>query len=310
MKQKYLPLLAISFLLIASPLFAQQKPVATQYMFNALALNPAYAGSLNYFSATSLYRKQWVNVDGAPEITSFSAHSNIKGKNIGVGLNIVHDKVGVHSDLGLYGSYAYHIKMPGGTLSMGLQAGFNNLASQFSELNLQDQTDSYLNADFSKFKMNFGAGLYYYTPDFYAGFSVPYLIKARTLRDLDYIKETVESRYYYITAGKVLDLTYDIKLMPSVLMRFEDGMPIAYDFNLSVFLKELVNMGVSYREGDSFSTLFQVQINDFIRLGYAYDWIMSDLSQFSAGTHELMLNYRINLYAPKKHRMCPGPYYF
>lgn len=303
-------ILAVSLSLAAGPLFGQQKPVATQYMFNGLILNPAYAGSLNYFSATTLFRKQWVNLEGAPEVKSVSAHTNIKGKNIGLGLMAIHDKVGVHADFALYGSYAYHLKLPVGTLSMGLQAGFNDLSSNFSNLNLVDPADGRLSGSYHKFKMNFGTGLYFYTQDFYAGLSVPYLIKARTLRDLEYVREFKESRYYYATVGKILDISHEVKLKPSVLMRFEDGMPIAFDLNCTVYLKELVNLGMSYREGDSFSTLFEVQLTDFIRFGYAYDWLLSDLSAYAAGSHELMVNYRINLYAPKKHRMCPGPYYF
>lgn len=288
----------------------QQRPVVTQYMFNGLALNPAYAGSLNYFSATALYRKQWVNMPGAPEISTFSAHSNIKDKNIGLGIMAAQDKVGVHEDVSIYGSYAFRIRMRKGVFAMGLQAGFNNLTSRFSRLNLRDPTDPELNYDVSQFKMNFGAGVYYNTETFYAGFSVPYMLKARKLKDLEYIRETIESRNYYLTAGKVLDVSRNIKIKPSVLLRFEDGMPVAYDINCNLFLDELLNLGASYREGDSFSTLFEVQLTDFIRIGYAYDWIASDIRNYSSGTHEFMVNYRLNLYAPRKQRMCPGPMYF
>lgn len=292
----------------------QQRPVVSQYMFNGLVLNPAYAGSLGYFQATALYRNQWVNLEGAPQITTFTANSNIKGKNIGLGFLITNDQVGVHSDLGMYTSYSYKVKLPVGTLAMGLQAGFNNTISNFSEVLIEDGNDAYFGETLSKFKLNFGTGVYYYTKNFYAGISIPYLIKNRTLKDINVrdlsFNERKESRNYYITTGHLFDLSHSVKIKPSTLIRIEDGMPIAFDANLNMFLEDLVNVGLSYREGDSFTTLFELQITDYISFGYAYDWIISELNYFTSGTHEFMLNYRINLFAPRKHRMCPGPMYF
>lgn len=308
--KKSLLIMTCLILYLAGQAYCQQKPVSTQYMFNGLVLNPAYAGSLNYFSATVMYRKQWVNMDGAPETKAFSAHSNIKGKNIGLGVMAVHDQTGVHSDMAFYASYAYRIRMREGFLAMGLQAGFNDLTSRFSNLSLHDPNDPGLSYDVHQFKMNFGTGVYYNSESFYAGLSIPYLLKSRTLRDFEYIRESIESRYYYFTAGKVLDVSHHIKIKPSVLMRIEDGMPVAYDFNCNIFLDELVSLGLSYREGDSFSTLFEMQLTDFIKFGYAYDWTASEIRNYSNGTHEFMVNYRMNLYAPKKNRMCPGPMYF
>lgn len=307
-KKIYILIIVLSF--AATKGLAQQKPVLSQYMFNGLVLNPAYAGSNGYFSTTAMFRNQWVNLEGAPKISNLTAHTNIKGKNIGLGMSITNDQIGVHNDFSIYGSYAYHLKLIYGTLSMGLQAGFNNLQSNFSELTIQNSSDPLLTNELSKFKMNFGTGLYFYTEDFYAGFSIPYIIKNRSLQDLDLIRDIEESRYYYFTAGKVFELSRSVKLKPSGLIRIEDGMPIAMDLNMNFFINDAVNLGCSYRSGDSFISLFEIQLNDFLRFGYAYDWIISDLSNYSQGTHELMLNYRLNLFAPKHHKMCPGPTYF
>ena len=307
MKKYLLIIIAILFI---NEVQAQQKPVVSQYMFNGLVLNPAYAGSNGYFSASAMFRNQWINMEGAPKVSTFTAHSNVKDKNIGLGMMITNDKVGVHSDLGMYLSYAYHLKLVHGTLSMGLQGGFNNLKSNFTVLNLNNPSDPLLNDQISDFKMNFGTGLYYYTENFYAGFSIPYLIKNRTLRDLDFTRETMDSRYYYLTTGIVLDISRNVKFKPSGLLRVEEGMPVAMDFAMNFFFNNAVNLGLSYRSGDSVISLFELQLNDYFRLGYAYDYIISELGNFTQGTHELMLNYRLNLFAPKHHKMCPGPYYF
>lgn len=289
---------------------AQQKPVVSQYMFNGLVLNPAYAGTNGYFSATGMLRNQWVNLDGAPRVSTLAIHSNVKNKNIGLGLVVTNDKIGVHDDLGAYLSYAYHLKLPVGKLSMGLQAGFNNLTSSFNELTLSTASDPILNDQISRFKINFGTGLYYFTENFYAGLSIPYIIKNRSFKQLDVMREIEESRYYYFTIGKVFSISENLKFKPSGLLRIEEGMPVAYDVSANLFIDDAVNLGVSYREGDSMIGMFEIQLNDFLRFGYAYDWIISELSNYTQGTHEIMVNYRLNLFAPKHHRMCPGPAYF
>ena len=290
--------------------YGQQKPVLSQYMFNGLVLNPAYTGVHEHLNVTFLYRDQWVNLEGAPVTQTLTAHSGIKGKKIGVGMMAVNDQIGIHSDVGFYGSYAYRIRMTNGTLSMGLQAGFNNLKSDYTLLDLKHEDDPLLSGVTSNLKMNFGTGLYYYNKTSYVGFSIPYIRKKRTIKDDNYLRDFQESRYYYLTAGKVLDLTQKVKVKPSGLLRFEEGMPVAYDLNLNFYLEDVLNVGTSYRSGDSFITLFELKLNDFIRFGYAFDWVISDISYYTRGTHEFMLNYRINLNAPRKHRMCPGPFYF
>ncbi|MFW5759507.1 MAG: type IX secretion system membrane protein PorP/SprF [Cyclobacteriaceae bacterium] len=287
----------------------QQKPVVSQYMFNGLVLNPAYAGVHNHLDATAVYRDQWVNLEGAPSTTTFTAHSNLKGKNIGLGMMLSNDRIGVHSDNSFHLMYAYKIRTSAGTLSMGLQSGFNYLSSDYTLLNLKNEADPLLSQSLGSLKMNFGTGVYFSTPSAYIGFSVPYILKNRNI-NLDMAQQIQDSRYYYFTAGRVFDVSRKVKFKPSVLLRLEEGMPIAGDVNINLYLEDLVNVGFSWRSGDSFVSLFELKLNDFFRLGYAYDWIISDLSNFSSGSHEFMLNYRINMFAPRKHKMCPGPFYY
>jgi type IX secretion system PorP/SprF family membrane protein len=279
-------------------------------MFNGLAINPAYTGVNGHFNATMVYRNQWVNLPGAPSVKTFSAHSNIKDKNIGLGMLVYNDKVGIHSETGMFATYAYHVQMPNGKLSMGVQAGFNALKSDFSELNIRDINDPSLTGNLLATKMNFGTGVYYHNQVSYIGLSVPYLRKKRTIKDDGFIRQAEESTRYYVNAGTILDLSPRLKMKPSGLLKVESGMPIAADLNVNFYLDDVLTIGGSYRTGESFISLFEIKVSDYIRFGYAYDWTTNDLAAYSKGTHEFMLNYRINFYAPKRNKMCPGPFYW
>lgn len=143
-------------------------------MYNGLALNPAYAGSNNVFSASFLHRDQWTNFDGAPEFQTFTAHTPLFSNRIGVGIIALRDEIGAHSDHGFYSVYAYKVKTSHGYLSMGLQGGFNNRVSDYSKLNIHDKDDYALSEIERKLSPNFGTGIYYYNSKLYAGVSVPY----------------------------------------------------------------------------------------------------------------------------------------
>jgi len=286
-------------------LFGQQRPVTSTYMFNGLALNPAYAGSLNVFSAVATNRDQWINVQGAPVFQSLTAHNSFASNRIGVGLLMSRDQVGVHEDMGMYGSYAYKIRTGRGILSMGLQAGFNSRNSNYTEADAFDPTDP-LYVNVSKFAPNFGAGLYFANPKMYAGFSVPYILNNK-IYDIqtDVPVSGRESRFYYLTGGVVFDMSPLIKLSPSFLVRGQERIPLGWDLNATVIFENIAYAGVSYRSGDAIVFLTQFILNENFRVGYAYDAITSPLTQYTKGTHEIMLNYRIKLKSHKKDPQCP-----
>ncbi|MGF1637804.1 MAG: type IX secretion system membrane protein PorP/SprF [Cyclobacteriaceae bacterium] len=294
------------------PAKSQQRPIVSQYMFNGLVLNPAYAGRHEYTSFTTMYRDQWINVPGAPKLGVFTMQSGFKDRNVGAGLIIANDAIGVHNDLSVYGSYAYSIEVKkGAKLSMGIQAGFNNLRSDFTRLDLPPNSDDpLLSGSVGQFFPNFGTGLFYHDENFYAGFSIPYLMTNHRQRTGDFYQDTRHSRYYYLTAGKVFDMSPRVKLKPSTLLRIEENMPVGFDLNANVYLDEMVGIGGSYRFQDSFAIIMELWMSRYLKFSYAYDYIISDLTTYTFGTHELMLNYRLNFNAPKKHRMCPGPLFF
>lgn len=290
---------------------AQQRPVISQYMLNGLVLNPAYAGRHEYSSFSFMYRDQWVNVPGAPRLSVATAQTGFKDRNLGVGLLLANDEIGIHNNYSVYGSYAYKLKMSNsGILSMGIQGGFDYLKSDFNKLNLRDQGDMLLEGVRDDFRPNFGAGLFYYDRNTYVGFSIPYILSNRRLEQDEYLRDVKIARYYYLTAGKLFEAGPRLIIKPSVLMRIQDQNPFAFDVNVNFYIDEIIGLGASYRFNDSVIGLFEFQINDFIKFSYAYDWVLSELTQFTRGTHEIMLNYRINFSAPRKHRMCPGPLYF
>ena len=273
----------------------QQKPVFSQYLFNALAINPAFAGSQDQFSSTIIYRNQWVNFPGAPTIQTLSANTAFSKKKIGVGFVLTRDQVGVHSDFGLYFAYAYRIRMVNGVLSLGLQAGFNSLKSDFTELNLNNINDPNFAGVFGRLNPNFGTGVFYVNKRLYLGFSIPALLNNKIFKGDISLSEAQERRNYYITGGRLFDLNDLFQIKPSVVIRVQEQAPLGADFSLQLIYNRMISTGVSYRSGDSMIWNFELQMNDNLRIGYAYEWAISAIAPFTRGSHEVMLNYRINI---------------
>ena len=309
-------LLLLCTQLLPGTVEAQQRAITSTYMYNGLVINPAYAGSLNVLSLTGVHRDQWVNLDGAPQFQVFTGHTSLFSNRIGVGLTVSKDKIGVHEDVGVFGSYAYKIRTNFGILAMGLQAGFNSRVSDFSTLNLLDNNDPFLYGQQSNFTPNFGTGLYLANPDFFFGVSVPYILENRVYDELDLSDSELpavdksflnsrESRYYYVTTGGILHLSDKIKLNPSVLIRVQEEQKIGWDVNVNVIFDEIAYVGTNVRRGGDITFLGQLILNENFRVGYAYDAITNDLNDYSAGSHEIMVNYRIKLRNYKKDPGCP-----
>ena len=211
-----MPRLTTTILLIlfcCSQLYAQTEATYSQYMFNGLAINPAYAGSHEHLDITALGRFQASGLDGAPSTQTFSAHSGFKEQKIGLGLLITNDKVGVIQQTGFYFSYAYKIKFQGSTLSLGLQAGGTMVNAAYSTLLLRDLGDPLLSEDVNAFKPNFGAGIYYHSDFFYAGLSMPQMLDVGDDR-------VTQMQPIIFTSGVVFTLNPAIKLKPNILFPF------------------------------------------------------------------------------------------
>lgn len=288
----------------------QHSIVYSQYLFNGLLINPAYAGSHVQLSGTLTYRDQWVNFEGSPETVTFGMHSSIRKGKIGVGLLATSDQIGSYRNTGVFGSYSYKIKDPvtRGVLSFGLQAGFNNFNADFGDLNLKLQADPTFGKFMSEFKPNFGGGVFYYNDKLFAGFSVPTI-----LTHAEFFESTLESlklpRFYYLHAGLKLPLdprTKNVVLQPSVLLRAQDGTPISVDLNLNLVYQELISVGTSYRTGEGAVTFINFKLNEKFYVGYSYDWTISEIRRYSKGSHEIMLNFRSRIRNIHRDLDCPN----
>jgi|SRR5690349_12829384 len=288
---------------------AQHSIVYSQYLFNGLLINPAYAGSHVQFSASLTYRNQWVNFQGAPVTGTLGAHTSLLKGKIGVGMLATVDKIGSYTNTGLFGSYAYMIRDPihKGVFSMGVSAGFNNYNADFSRLNLRDGTDLTFSGFMSELKPNFGGGLFYYNPKLFAGLSVPTILTHSELFNGP-LEQLQIPRFYYLYGGIKIPLdprTKKVILTPSLLFRVQDGTPLSTDFNLSVAFEELISLGTSYRSGDGAISYINFKLSEKFYVGYSYDWTVSDIRMYSQGTHEIMINYRTRLRNIHRDLDCP-----
>ncbi len=272
---------------------AQQDPQYTQYMFNGLSINPAYAGTRGGLSLTAVGRYQWVDIKGAPRTISLSAHSPL-AKKVALGLNVEGDEIGVHRRIGAFASYAYHLPLGSEwKLSLGLQAGVHHYSSRFTEIAVSDP-DPNFSEDFTKTLPNFGAGFFLYSQRFYFGAAAPHLLqhKLRTdTTDADISKVSHQYRHYLLTGGAVFHLADGFDLKPSFLIKsVPASAPFVADLNLSLLVKETVWVGVSYRSFDSIDFIAELLLGK-MRLGYSYDLTLTKLSNYNSGSHEVMLGY-------------------
>lgn len=288
---------------------AQQQPVTDLYQFEGLTINPGYAGSQGQISATIIIKDQWANFPGSPVTQLFTAHTGFKGGRHGAGLLLSNDKIGIHQDFGLYGIYAFKIVSNVGTLSLGLQGGFNYLTTDFSLLNLKDQTDQLLQGKATAFTPNFGSGVYYNTEDnrSYLGFSVPYILAAKAIDVDGILTESKRNRYYYLYGGTKFKAN-NFQFHPSALVRIQEGAPITFDLTAAFVLYDVVRVGGSFRLNDSFISFFEIELFENLHLGYAYESTLSEIRKYSAGSHEIMLNYRLKIDRIHGRLTCPAYY--
>lgn len=284
---------------------AQQQAMFTQYMFNGLAINPAYAGSQGTLNLTALARQQWVGFEGAPSTQTFALHAPVSDSKIALGMLLTHDQIGVTDQYGAYAMYAYRLKINKGTLASGLQVGFNSYRSGFSQVFVRQGDDgSFSTDDLQAFLPNVGAGLYYSTRRFYAGFSLPYLLAN------DYPgsegSQAHQFRHWFLSTGYVMDISPDLKLKPNVLVKAVEGAPLEVDINANLLIKEILWIGASYRSFDALSGLLELQATPQFCIGYAYDYALTALSSMQSGSHEIMLNYRLK----RKDKKMLTPRYF
>jgi type IX secretion system PorP/SprF family membrane protein len=280
---------------------AQQEPMLTQYMFNGLYLNPAYAGSHDYWSSTFAYRNQWTgaNFEGAPQTAIAAVDGPISEKNMGLGAIVLHDEIGVTTQNSLMISYAYQLKLnQQAKLAFGLNAGFAHFSSDLESVSLYSDepeinaSDEVFEGRRKAFLPRFGLGAYYFSDKYYVGISVPSSLIAYQEGynfSMDISKASFLERHYLLTGGIILPVSENVKLKPSILLKYVQDAPLQADLNFSAIFKDQFWIGSSFRTFDAVSIIAQYQTNVYFRIGYSYDITFSDLRGYQNGSHEIML---------------------
>ncbi len=296
-KKRFLMILLSSIaIFMQSEIHAQTEPMYSQYMFNMLNVNPAYAGSRGTTTASALFRKQWIDMPGAPQTTVISIDGATREGRIGWGLQLLDDKLGVERTTGLMASYAFRIPVSdNGVLSLGLRGGLLNYRANFTEVNTFSPNDPTFNQNVNGLLPAAGAGIHYTTDRFYLGLSIPSLLetKLNAQKQADVQSGKLKNLHFFYTMGMVMDLSDQVKLKPSMLVKKVNGAPVQFDLNANVWLMDKLAFGASYRTKDAIVGLVEWQINEQLRFGYSYDHTISNLKSFTQATHEMMLRFEI-----------------
>jgi len=287
--KKIIVLLALQGFAFAA--MAQQDPMFTQYMWNQLAVNPAYAGSRDAGSVTAFYRNQWAGFEGAPKTISLSGHAPFAGYNMAIGAFLMRDQIGITENYNFNLSYAYRIRIGSARLALGLQGEVRQQRINWPNSNPVDQIDDEIPYETENaFLPNAGAGIYIDHDRFFIGAAMPRLIENK------YIYENEETNSFqrshiFINGGLIIPLSSAVKLKPGGLVKYVANAPLEYDVNLSFFFFEKVWVGGTYRSGDSWDAMISYHWNNRFRVGYAYDFTTTDLKNHNSGSHEVFVGY-------------------
>jgi type IX secretion system PorP/SprF family membrane protein len=274
-----------------TPCYGQQKVQFSQYMFNNLVINPAYAGAEEALSLTFIHRSQWSGVENAPTTQTLSAHTLFMNKHLGAGLTIVNDKIGVHKNLSTMSNFAYHLKVGQQSfLSMGLQAGFHTVRSDYASLSGGSFDPKVSNAPVSEMFFDVGAGFYFRSPRLHIGISAPELLPER-LSFQDTLSVQLSRTNLFMFSKYRITLNEILEYEPSVLVKYFPDLPVSFDANINMIYRRVLVLGLSYRNQESIGFLLKAQITPQLELGYVYDHIIGDVSRLSNGSHELMVRY-------------------
>ncbi len=301
--KKYI--IAIIFLVTCTSLSAQQDAQFTQYMYNTLAINPAYTGSRGVLSIAALHRSQWIGLDGAPSTQTLNVHAP-SGKNLGLGLSIVNDEIGNGTSQETYidGSISYTIRLARESkLSFGVKASAHLLNLDFTKLagfSNELGPSGIPNID-NKFSPNFGAGVYYHTNAFYVGASIPNFLQTQHFENSGASSSFLakERMNIYLITGYVFELNRDVQFKPALLIKAVNGAPLQTDISANFLINQKFSVGAAYRWDAAFSALAGFQITDQFMLGIAYDKEITELgnTSFNDGSFEIFMRYELFNYA-------------
>ncbi|MGQ1908513.1 PorP/SprF family type IX secretion system membrane protein [Marinifilum sp. RC60d5] len=304
------------FLLCAMQSVAQEDIRFSNYSYNRLFYNPAYAGSSRFMEAVLAYRNQWVDVEGSPQTAVLSVQAPVNYAKFGLGAVVYNNQFGIQKDNAVFLNYAYHLQVSyKGTLSMGIQAGFINKQIKWTELTTYDPNftspddPAFPDSDVSTWVPNFGIGFYYYTPKYYIGFSAPRLLSNDQPSSEGFsnnMKFKAGNIPLYIGAGTKTDLSSEIKFAPSILLVKSYSADVTANINLDFIHDSGVSIGAGYRSDNSWAGLVGYQLSQKLRFSYSYERYFGKYQAKGFTNHEIILNYNLSL---KKSRIT-SPRYF
>ena len=296
-KSKHLVFVTVMMLSVLAAR-AQQEPMYTQYIFNMQTVNPAYAGTWQTIGFLALTRHQWVGIEGNPSTQTFSMQTPFRSENVGVGLNIVHDRIGLEKRLMFNADYSYRLSVSRkSSLRLGIKAGFTNYSNPLglyttypgdvSDPNFQGEVNN-------RFMPNVGVGAFLSSDRYYVGISAPKLVETTFKNTENDFTTLQEMRQYFLIGGVVFDMSRHVKFKPTVFTRAVQGAPIQYDISANFLFNEKFWLGAMYRSGDAVGVVAQWIYNDRFRISYATDFTITDLNNYQSGTHEIMVSYEID----------------
>jgi type IX secretion system PorP/SprF family membrane protein len=273
--------------------WAQHHPMYSQYMFNQMVINPGYTGSRDLLSATALYRHQWAGIKGAPRTQSFFLHTPLRDAHSNLGLSFVLDRLGVSYRNAFNVSYAYRFDIGKGRLALGLQGGVSTLQNRFGDVQTDSPDDFVFASNARPITIpGFGFGAYYDSDRWYIGFSTPYLLEYKSSAFRTFMtKDSTSYKPAMLATGCLIRLNPDLLLRPSALVKYLPHSPLQVDLNANLIIKDALWLGASYRTRDAVVGMLEYQISPQLRLGYAFDYSVTDLQKYNNGSHEIMLRY-------------------
>ncbi len=273
--------------------YSQQDAQYTQYMYNTINVNPAYAGSRGVMSVFGLHRTQWVGLDGAPVTNAFSINSPINNSNLGIGLSFVNDRIGPTVENTISADISYTIQTSESyKLSFGVKGTANLFNLDVNKLKIQNQNDPLLQNLNNNFSPNVGAGVYFHSDKSYLGLSVPNFFQTKRYDDND-IAVYKERMNLYLIGGYVFDLSSNLKFKPAFLTKVVEGAPLQLDLSGNFLINEKFVLGAAWRWSAAASLMAGFQVNDGLYIGYGYDLETTKLANYNSGSHEVFLRFEL-----------------
>jgi type IX secretion system PorP/SprF family membrane protein len=287
-------ILSLLGILFPLQLLGQMFPLSDHYLYNALSINPAFAGCHEALSTTISYRNQWIGFEDAPNSQVLSVHAPVHNDRIGLGLLVEKNSIGIFKESSFIGNYAYRMELRDGKLALGLGFGFTLYNVAWNELKATDANDVKLMINSTSTVLpSFSLGTYYYTKKYFIGISMPQFLSHEL--DKSTGKYKISSNFsgsnYFLTGGYEVDLSHDVKLLPSLLLKYHPNNAIQIDYNAQLILKDKIWLGISYRNKNMLVGMLQFQLNYQIRMAYSYDFDIGTLGEYRNGSHEVVLNY-------------------